>query len=152
VVASNVEKIIDKLSNMRIQAAETCSKVDDLTTRMVKPLADLEKRKTIVEKQPADTHQVPLKTFTAAIADCLPPKPIFQEVVNRNTTGNGKQPENENQPNKPPAPYPRTAREVVITFANNETLQTGNEIENRALELVNDAMQQSSLKRRPFFA
>jgi hypothetical protein len=34
-VASNVEKIIDKLANMEIQAADTCSKVDDLTTRMV---------------------------------------------------------------------------------------------------------------------
>jgi hypothetical protein len=147
-VASNVEKIINKLANMEIQAADTRSKVDDLTTRMVL----MGKRKIIVEKQPADTHQVPRKTFAAAVADGLPPMPIFQEAVNRNATGNGKQPGNANQPNKPPAPYPRTAREVVITFANNKTLQTGNEIESRALELVNDAMQQSSLKRRPFFA
>jgi hypothetical protein len=55
-------------------------------------------------------------------------------------------------PNKLPAPYPRTAHEAVITFANNKTLRTSNGIENRVLELVNDAMQQSSLKRRPFFA
>jgi hypothetical protein len=118
---------------------------------MEKRIADLEKRKIIVEKQLADTHQVPRKTFAAAVADGLPPKSIFQEVVNRNATGNGKQRGNANQPNKPPTPYPRTAREVVITFANNKTLQTSEEIENRALELVNDAMQQSSLKRRPFF-
>jgi hypothetical protein len=98
-----------------------------------KRIADLKKRKIIVEKQPADTHQVPRKTFAAAVADGLPPKPIFQEVVNRNATGNGKQPGNTNQPNKPPAPYLRTAREVVITFANNKTLQTSNQIENRAL-------------------
>jgi hypothetical protein len=150
-----VEKIIDKLANMEIQAADTRSKVDDLTARMVlmeKRIADLEKRKTIVEKQPADTNQVTRKTFAAAVADGLPPKPIFQETVNRNATGNGKQRGNANQPNKPPTPYPRTAREVVITFANNKTLQTSKEIENRAVELVNDAMQQSSLKRRPFFA
>jgi hypothetical protein len=78
---------------------------------------------------------VPRKTFAVAVADGLPPKPIFQEVVNRNATGNCKQPGNANQPNKPPAPYPRTGREVVITFANKKTLQTGNGIESRALEL-----------------
>jgi hypothetical protein len=63
---------------------------------MEKRIADLEKRKIIVEKQPADTNQVPQKTFVAAVADGLPPKPIFQEVVNRNATGNGKQRGNAN--------------------------------------------------------
>jgi hypothetical protein len=45
-------------------------------------------------------------------------------TVNRNATGNSKQSGNPNQSNKPSAPYPRTACEVVITFANNKTLQT----------------------------
>jgi hypothetical protein len=77
----NVE-IINKFANMEIQAAEIRRKVDDLTTGMVlmeEHLADLVKCKIIVEKQPADTHQVPRKTFAAAIVDCLLTKPIFQE-------------------------------------------------------------------------
>jgi hypothetical protein len=66
---------------MEIQAAVTRSKVD-LTTRMVlmeKRLADLEKRKTIVEKQPADTYQVPRKASAAVVADGLAPSLFFKK-------------------------------------------------------------------------
>jgi hypothetical protein len=79
---------------MEVQAADTHTKVDNLTTRIVlieEHIADLENRKIIIQKQSANTHQVLRKTFAAAAADGLPPKPIFQEAVNRNAARSGKQ-------------------------------------------------------------
>jgi hypothetical protein len=67
---------------------------------------------------------------------------------------------NTNTVNKKPEPkpvkmlqplYPKASREVIVTFDNANTLTTGQQVEDKALEMVNSALVNSPIGKRLFY-
>jgi hypothetical protein len=87
-------------------------------------------------------------TYPAVACAGLPPRP--QPINNSNTNTANKQPEL--KPVKMLQPlYPKASREVIVTFDNANTLTARQQVEDRALEIVNSALFNSPNRKRLFY-
>jgi hypothetical protein len=133
---------VDKIAEIEIQMSVLHDEIEDLKIKM----AVLKKRiKDLVSSPEKPT--TPL-TYSAVAGAGLPLRP--QLTNNSNTNTANKKPE--------PKPvkmlqllYPKASREVIVTFDNANTLTTGQQVEDKALKMVNSALVNSPIRKWLFY-
>jgi hypothetical protein len=141
-ISDSLSSLVNKIANIEIQMSVLRDENEDLKIKM----AALNKRIKDLESSPEKPRT--RLTYSAVAGAGLSPRP--QPMNNSNTNTVNKKPEP--KPVKMLQPlYPKASREVIVTFDNANTLTIGQQVEDKALEMVNSALVNSPIGKRLFY-
>jgi hypothetical protein len=144
-ICDSLSSLVDKIANIEIQMSVLHSENEDLKNKM----ANLNKRIKDLESAPAKPSTP--RPYSAVAGASLPPRPQPTITTTTNTATNSG---NKKQDPKPvkilQSLYPRASREIIVAFSNVDTLVTGQMVEDRALESVNNAIAKIPINKRFF--
>jgi hypothetical protein len=141
-ISDSLSSLVNKIANIEIQMFVLRDENEDLKIK----IAALNKRIKDLGRSPEKPKT--RLTYSAVAGAGLPLRP--QPTNNSNTHTANKKPEP--KPVKMLQPlYPKSSREVNVTFDNANTLTTGQQVEDNALEMVNSALVNSPIGKRLFY-
>jgi hypothetical protein len=141
-ISGALSSLVNKIANIEIQMFVLRDENEDLKIKM----AAWNKRIKGLESSPEKPRT--RLTYSAVAGAGLPPRP--QPIDNANTHTANKKPEP--KPVKILQPlYLKASREVIVMFDNANTLTTGQQVEDKALEMVNFALVNSPIGNSSFY-
>jgi hypothetical protein len=134
-INGSLSSLVDKIVNIEIQMSVLRDENEDLKNKM----AILNKRIKDLESAPAKPSTP--RPYSAVAGAGLPPRPQPTITATTNTTANSGSKKQDPKPVKMlQSLYPSASREIIVAFSNVDTLVTGQMVEDRALESVNNAI------------
>jgi hypothetical protein len=144
-ICDSLSSLVNKIANIEIQMSVLHDKNEDLKNKM----AILNKRIKDLESAPAKPSTP--RSYSAVAGAGLPPRPQPTITTTTNTTTNSGKKKQDPKPVKMlKSLYPRASREIIVAFSNVYTLVTGQTVEGRALESVNNAIAKTLINKRLF--
>lgn len=136
----SIGKLVERMAHLEIELADVRIENQNLSEK----IESLNNRLTDIEKRPLNNNSQQALTFANVIGSGLPQKPRIINLGGRINNNAQKQ-------TKPLQPlYPKASREVVVSFVNAKEIVKERATEDRALTVVNDRLEISSLKKRLF--
>jgi hypothetical protein len=143
-IHDSLSSLVAKIANIEIQMSVLHGKNEDLKYKM----AILNKRIKDLESAPAKPSTP--RSCSAVAGAGLPPRPQPTITATNTKTNSGIKKQDAKPAKMLQSLYPRASREIIVAFSNVDTLVTGQIVEDKALESVNNAIAHTPINKRMF--
>jgi hypothetical protein len=143
-IHDSLSSLVDKIANIEIQMSVLRGENEDLKNKM----AILNKRIKDLESAPAKPSTP--RSYSAVAGAGLPPRPQPTITATNTKTNSGIKKQDPKPAKMLQSLYPRASREIIVAFSNVDTLVTGQMVEDKALESVNNAIANTPINKRLF--